>query len=252
MATYFGINSNYAGTLFSSGSTNSSGNSLYSLLSEYSSVKSGSYKKLLNAYYAKTEGTGSADKTENKSISTAKDDTKSLTSMKNSADSLKEAVAALSTSGSKSVFTKESVTDEDGNTSQKYNTDNIYKAVKSFVDGYNDILDTTSKSNTSSIVSNVKSMITETMSNSDLLNKIGITVNSDSTLSIDEDTFKKSDMTTAKSLFGSTGSYGYQIGVKASMIGMNATSEANKSNTYNSYGSYNYNYTSGDLYNSLF
>lgn len=252
MATYFGINSNYASTLFSSGSTNNSGNGLYGLLSEYSSVKSGSYKKLLNAYYAKTEGKGSVDKTEKKNISTSRDDTKALTSMKNSADALKEATAALSTSGSKSVFTKESVTDKDGNTSQNYNTDNIYKAVKSFVDGYNNVLDTTSKSNTSSIVNNVKSMITETQSNSDLLKKVGITVNSDSTLTIDEDTFKKSDMTSVKSLFGSTGSYGYQIGVKASMIEMNAASEANKSNTYNSYGSYNYNYTSGDLYNSLF
>lgn len=152
MAIYFGIDSNYANTLFSSLNTSSSGSGIYSLFSEYSSIKSGSYKKLLSAYYEKTGTTSSStSKTDTKSISTSKDDTKTLTSMNNTADTLKDAATALSTSGSKSVFTKKTVENEDGTKTQEYDTDNIYKSVKAFVDGYNNLIDAGSNSSTSSM-----------------------------------------------------------------------------------------------------
>ena len=49
------MNFNYFSGLFS-GLSNNSGNSFYASLSDYSSIKSGSYKKLLNAYYDTKSG----------------------------------------------------------------------------------------------------------------------------------------------------------------------------------------------------
>jgi len=43
---------------------------------------------------------------------------------------------------------------------------------------------------------------------------------------VDEATFKKSDMTVAKSLFQTSGGYGYQISAKASMVRSSVLSQA--------------------------
>lgn len=252
MANYFGINNDYS-TLFSSlnNSSTTGVGGLSGLLSDYSSIKNGSYRQLLNAYYGKNDSS-TAVKEALKRTSLAKDDTKTLNSIKNASGDLKKSVDALNASGSKSVFKKEKVTDKDGNTSVQYNTDKIYDSVKAFVDDYNTVMEATEKSNTASIANSTKNMITYSKVNEKMLNKIGITINSDSTLSLDEDKFKKADMDTVKDLFGTVGSYGYQVGVKASMVNSSAATEVNRANTYNSTGSYNYNYTSGDIYNSLF
>lgn len=251
MAIYYGIDSNYASSLFSSLNTGNKSNStsdLTSLLSDYSSIRSGSYKKLLNAYYSESDGT-----TKNKaSISTAEDSTKKLKSIKSAADELSNNVKELTATGSKSVFKKVDTKDENGNKVKDYDKDAIYKAVKSFVDDYNSLIEATDESNTKTIVSGTNSMISTTKANTSLLRDLGISVNSDFTLDIDEDTFKKADMAVAKSMFSGTGSYAYQISVKSAMVSMNATNEASKSNTYTSAGNYSYNYSAGDLYNSWF
>jgi flagellar capping protein FliD len=89
-----------------------------------------------------------------------------------------------------------------------------------------------------------------TNANKNLLQKVGITVGADGKLSLDEDTFKKADMGTAKSLFNGTGSYGWQVSAQASWIDFAATNEANKANTYNAKGGYGNNYSSGDIFNT--
>lgn len=50
MSTFFGINSSAVSTLFSSASSAKSGTT--DILSDYYSIRNGSYKKLLNAYYS--------------------------------------------------------------------------------------------------------------------------------------------------------------------------------------------------------
>lgn len=254
MAIFYGIDSNYASSLFSSLNTGKAGtsNGLTDLLSEYSSIQSGSYRRLLNAYYGDSDKGSIKSADEKKSISTSKDDTKELTEIKNSADSLGESIEKLGKTGSKSLFAKEYKTTEDGSTKGTYNLDKIYDAVKEFTDNYNSLVEAAEDADTKSIASNMKSIITNTKANKDMLEDIGITINSDSTLSIDEETFKKADMSVAKSLFNGTGSYAYQTGVKASMVSMNVSIETARSNTYQGDGSYSYNYSSGDLYNTLF
>lgn len=247
MAFYYGISSDYASSFFSMSATSSSSSSsgsslssLTSLLSDYASVRNGSYSKLVQKYYSLDSSDSS---TSVSSTSTSKDSSKTLTSISDSTDALKESADKLYSNKSNSVFKKEEVDGEYG-----YNVDKIYSAVKDFVDDYNDVIDATAKSNTSSIASNSKSMITTTLTNKSLLSELGISIDSDGKLSVDEDTFKAADMSKAKTLFNGTGSYAYQVSAKASMINFNAETEISRSNTYTSSGTYSYNYSSGDLF----
>ncbi len=249
MASFFGVDNNSVGSLFSSLNTTNKSSDLSSLLSEYSSIRSGSYKKLLTKYYADDS---SSNKSASTTTSTSNDSTKKLASIQSGAKSLSSSASDLISVGTKSLFNKVSKTAEDGSTSKVYDTDEIYKAVKSFVDSYNGVIDSTETTNTANIANSVKSMITSTKTNQNLLKSLGITVDSDFKLSIDEKKFKSADMSVAKSLFNGSGSYAYQISSKASMINHYAESEASKANTYGSNGKYNYNYNSGDIYNSLF
>lgn len=255
MAFYYGIDSNYAGTLFSS--LNTSGNSysgLSGLLQDYASIKNGSYGKLLKKYYSLNDQT-SEDKSSSsvkKSTSTSGDTAKKLKEVENTTDKLKDSADALIQSGTGSVFQKVSKTDAEGNVTRNYDVDKIYSAVKEFVENYNDVLDSTGDSRVSSIKSNTKAMINTTKANESLLSSVGISVDADGKLSIKEEKFKASDMSSVKTLFNGTGSYAYQTSAKASIINFNAQTEQNRANTYTNSGSYSYNYSSGSLYDSIF
>lgn len=247
MSFFYGINSNYTNSLFFMNSSSNKTNSAFgmtSLLSDYSAIKSGSYKKLLNAYYDKV------DKGEvSGSISTAGDSTKKLAGIKGSAEDLIKSTETL-TKGA--AFKKVSSKDEKGNVIESYDSEKIYKDVKAFVDNYNELMNVTEDSNTRTVANNMKSIINMTDANEKLLGKIGISIDSDFNLHIDEEKFKKSDMSAVKSMFSGQGSYGYQVGVKASMVDMNAKMEAAKSNTYTNGGTYTYNYNAGSMYNMFF
>lgn len=143
------------------------------------------------------------------------------------------------------VFTKDS--------GGSYDTDKIYKAVKSFVDDYNSMLDTAGKSSTNRISRSVSSMKNETSYNEKPLKEIGITVDEKTgKLSVDETTFKSADTEKIKNLFNGTGSYAYSVATKAAMTESYAKSEAAKSNTYTKDGTYNYNYNSGNIFTDMF
>ena len=250
------MNFNYnISSLFSSMNSSSS-SGMSSLLSDYSAIRNGSYGKLLRAYYNNTDNDAvksAYNKATNKSsTSTAADSSATIKELQSTTDELTASGKELYTTGSKSVFKKKTVTDEDGKTTTDYDTDAIYKKVKSFVDDYNDVLKATAKSNDSKIANTTTSMVNYTKMEANMLNKLGITIGSDSTLSIDESTFKKSDMSVAKSLFNGTGSYAYTIATKSAMANSYADMEAKQANTYNKYGSYGSTYNQGSLYNSYF
>lgn len=237
MSTFYGVTESSGSSLFSSLNTTKTTNStdlsaLTSLVSDYESIRSGSYQKLLDKYYA------SQDTDSSTSLSTSSDSSKKLMSIKSSGEDLKESVEGLVESGTDSLF-------------KEGDSEKIYSAISDFVDSYNSLIDSTATSNTKSIASNTQSMITTTETNSALLQSIGISVNSDFTLSLDEDKLKNASMSTVKSLFNGAGSYGYQTGVKASMIVYNADTEISKSGTYTSSGSYSSTYSTGSIYDSL-
>lgn len=236
--------------------TTSRGNSLGNLnfLSDYASIKNGSYGKLMKAYYAKdaadkAASTGKDTETKKNSISTAADSAKTLSEIEKAADAMKESADSLLVKGSKSVFRKKN---EKATVSEEYDTDAIYKAVSGFVTDYNDLLSKTSAASSKNLQSKADTLAAVTSANAKLLSRVGITVNSDSSLSLDEEVFKKSDMGMVKNLFGTTGAYGYKVSAQASMIDYTAAKESTKSNTYTANGTYSNVYSAGNILNSFF
>lgn len=236
--------------------TTSRGNSLGNLnfLSDYASIKNGSYGKLMKAYYAKdaadkTASKGKDTETKKNSISTAADSAKTLSEIEKAADTMKESADSLLVKGSKSVFRKKN---EKATVSEEYDTDAIYKAVSGFVTDYNDLLSKTSAASSKNLQSKADTLAAVTSANAKLLSRVGITVNSDSSLSLDEEAFKKSDMGTVKNLFGTTGAYGYKVSAQASMIDYTAAKESTRSNTYTANGTYSNVYSAGNILNSFF
>ena len=236
--------------------TTSRGNSLGNLnfLSDYASIKNGSYGKLMKAYYAKdaadkVASTGKDTETKKNSISTAADSAKTLSEIEKAADAMKESADSLLVKGSKSVFRKKN---EKATVSEEYDTDAIYKAVSGFVTDYNDLLSKTSAASSKNLQSKADTLAAVTSANAKLLSRVGITVNSDSSLSLDEEVFKKSDMGMVKNLFGTTGAYGYKVSAQASMIDYTAAKESTRSNTYTANGTYSNVYSAGNILNSFF
>lgn len=232
------------------GSSSVGGNNF---LADYASIKNGSYYKLMKAYYNET-GNASSIINDKKNTSTSKDDVKTLSQIQSATDSLKDSADALLKTGSKSLFTQKDITttDKEGNstTAKGYDTEAIYSAVKSFVKDYNSVVNATKDSNSNTIATRSNSLVNLAKVNSKLLSKVGISIDSKSNLSIDEDTFKKADMNTVKTLFNGNGSFAYQTSAQASLINFTADNEASKGNTYNTGGKYNYNFNSGSIFNS--
>lgn len=254
MSIFYGIDSNSVSTLFSSLGTEAGAGAGSNILSEYYNIRSGVYKKALTAYYSKMDkeevSTKATGRRTSSSTSVSSDSAKTLKKIKSSADDLKNSAGELVTSGRKTVFNKTDVKKEDGTTAKEYDTDKIYEKVSEFVKDYNNMLDNAEDASSSNINSKVSNIKKYTDSNKNLLGKAGITVNKDGSMSLDKDEFKKADMATVKSIFNGTGSYGYYIQSKASMLSYYAEAEASKSSTYTSSGGYSYNYNTGDIFNS--
>lgn len=193
-------------------------------LSDYSLIKSGSYKKLMKAYYNQDSKLSKTDKSNtivnNVNKVTEAVDKTGLTKMKAESDGLKKSAQALNSSEMWSADTdKTKVTD----------------AVKSFASNYNKVLDQASKVNTSGVSNNTKWMTSMTSTMSKALEKIGVKVGADSKLTVDEETLNKADTNSIKSLFNGDYSYGGQIATKANAIANSVSSLG----TYNSNAAYN-------------
>lgn len=242
--------------LFSNMSSSSSGSNLGNLnfLSDYASIKNGSYGKLLKAYYNKVGNDSTASKSTSTSL--ASDSTKTLAAIDSAADKLKESADALINKGTDSLFKEKEVTvkNEDGTitTSKQYDMDGIYKAVSGFVTNYNSLIDSVAKSDSSAVLKAASNMTNITSLYSKTLEKAGITVGSNNKLSVDKAKFEKADISTLKSIFNASPSFAYSISSQASYIDYAASREALKANTYNGAGFYSNNYSMGNLFNRLF
>ncbi len=253
MSTFYGISSDTSSSYFSSffgtssnSSTSGTSNSS-SMLTDYYSIKNGSYKKLLKAYYAQ-EGTS---KTTSSTNSVSADEKKQLTLAKTNSENLAKSAATLLEKSSKSVFNKVSKTDsETGKTTSEYDVDKIYDAVKSFVDNYNKTLDSTGEVDTDSVLKKTLWMVNETKVYESALGKVGIKIGDDNKLSIDETKFKAADMKEVKNLFNESVSFGAKIYKKASDIYNLANTTVNGNGLYNSSASYS-TLSSGQLFDSL-
>ncbi len=261
MASISAYDSNSISVLFSSLPGASSGgvsslSSLTSSLADYNLVRSGSYRKLMNSYFAKTDAkefSKAFGRQNTKTNSTSKDSPAVISQVKSAAEGLEESASELLKSGTGSAFRKLSSTDSSGNRTNTYDTDKIYSAVKAFVNDYNEVVKAADSSSTSGIQKTTVNMINYTSRNEKALNNIGITIDSSNyRLSIDEEKFKSSDMGKVKSLFNGAGSYAYNVKSQASMIKYKADNEASRSNTYTDSGSYSSAYAAGSMWDSFF
>lgn len=215
-------------------------------VSDYAMIKNGSYGKLMKSYYAKQD----ADK-----LSQYGDSSQSLTLMRSKADSLQKSAEAL---GDASLYERKKFTRKDEETGEEievedYDWDAITKAVKTFVDDYNAVVEQAGKSDTKNVLRDASRMTGITGSVSKLLSKIGITIGSGNKLEFDEEALKKKttlgkssvemdNIPTLKTLFSGYGSFADKIAQKAQGISRAAANAAAKAGSagsiYTRKGSY--------------
>lgn len=259
---------NYSSTLFSG--MNSSGTGFSGLLGEYNQIRSGSYGKLLKAYYKKYNADGTAkssttdsNKTTNKvkTSSDTVDTAKELNAVKDSATTLQNAAMKLAAvkEGSSSLYAKKTFVDtnEDGSTTTRtdYDYDTLTKSVQSFVSAYNDTLESLGTIEAASVQQKTQWMTQVTNQNKDAFSAVGITVDKDGRMTLDEKAFREKDMTELQDFFEGTNSVLGQLARQASNLAGAAELQATRAaSAYTATGN-NYptdSMNSGTLFDSLF
>lgn len=167
--------------------------------------------------------------TTDKTNSNTSTDTKKPTS--SSAAALKADGEALA---SADLYAK--VKDKDGNETDEYNVAKILSTAKSFVNNYNNMFDKAESSSNSGVLSNLSYIRERTANNTKALKEFGISVDKKGRLSLDEDTFKKADMSKVQDFFKNYGSY---VASTASRVDYYMNTKANVTSGYTSNASYN-------------
>ncbi len=259
---------NYSSTLFS-GMSAGSGSSFSGLLGEYNQIRNGTYGRLLKAYYKKYNADGTS-----KSNTSAEKDTNKVKPTSDTVDTAKELNAAADTAttlqtaamklaavkeGSSSLYAKKTIVEnnEDGTTSTRtdYDYDTLVKSVQSFVSAYNDTLESVSTIESASVKQKTEWLTQVTKQYTEELSGVGISVDKDGRLSLDEKAFREKDMTELQDFFEGTDSVLGKLARKASNLAGAAELQATRAaSAYTASGS---NYTadsmnSGTLFDSLF
>lgn len=229
-------------SLFSQNSSRNSGLGMESLLSDYKSIKTGSYGKLMKSYYQKNPAATAIVGKDNTKVNkgASADTTEQIQKLKSTSSELAKSASALYSASANSLY-------------EKGNEDKLFKAVSSFVEDYNSAVKASGDSDNKKILRSASTMTNAVSVSSKLLGKAGITINSDNTLAIDEKAFKAADTSTVKTLFNGNRSLAYQTGASASFINMYAGQDAAKSSgIYNGRGTYVSSLSTGMLFDSMF
>ncbi len=194
-------------------------------LTDYYAIKNGSYGKLMKAYYKNQDSEKKAETGDSK---------QSLSLMKTGAESLQNSVAALM---DESLWEKKTITKKDEKTGEEtkvkdYDWEAITKAVKTFVDDYNNVIGKAADSDTRGILRSAARMTSISGEMSKLLDEVGIKVGSDNKLSVDEEKLKSASIGTMKTLFTGMHSFADKMLQKATAIGR-AASGSNSTYTNN-------------------
>lgn len=176
----------------------------------------------------KFAGGGSSTTTGTTSSSTSTDDKKTTSS---SAAALKADGEALASS---ELFAK--IKDQDGSETDEYDVKKILSTAKSFVNNYNAMFDKAESSSNSGVLSNLSYIRNRTANSTKALKEFGISVDKNGRLSLNEDTFKKADMSEVQDFFKDYGSY---VASNASRVDYYMNTNANAASGYTSRASYN-------------
>lgn len=187
----------------------------------------------------KVSGSGYKSSRPDSSSSTSKDTANTIAKMKDRANDL--------VSTGTDLYKNRKLFDKD--TNGKYDTNEIVEEISAFIKDYNDLLISTENTKSSGIESAMKTLEGITDAYKKDLTAIGITVDKeDGTLNFDEKSFLNSDMKAAKALFTGTGSFAYQITLKATMVANQVETEANKANTYTDNATFGNNHNTGSIF----
>lgn len=224
----FNISSNFFNSMLGRSSSNS--NSMTGLLSDYNSIRNGSYLKLAKHYYSKDGAKQATQKRFSNNISTKSED-------------------KITKSASERAW-KDITTLRNEKMYQTEDTDTVLKNVKSFVDSYNSVIEGTQKSDNSNVQKDVARLASQTDNYADALSKIGITIKDDNTLSLNEKTFASADMADVKKLFAGDFSFGSNTQNRLMQLVNDATAYMT-SGIYNTSGTIA-GASIGNFYDSLF
>lgn len=196
-------------------------------LGDWSMIKSGTYGKLMKAYYAQEK----AGKT------SSGDSPQKMTLMAGNTSAMEKSARNLMND---SLWNKKTIKEKDEKTGEEttkedYDWKSITKAVKSFIDDYNSVIDAAGEANSKEVLRNAVMMTKTTSVSERLLAKAGITVGKGNKLELDEDELKKADISTLKSLFTGHNSYASKMQYRANNM-IHAASSAGA--VYTSSGSY--------------
>ena len=175
----------------------SSGGGLTNLATEFNSIRSGSYGKLLSAYYKKMNSGDSVTEAIQKENANRQ-------LVGGNASSLKSAAKTLS----KMDF---SDTSDAGK-------EKSLKAIKEFVSAYNSVIDTADDVNSKSILRNAVWMTNITSKSAGLLNELGISLGKDNKLTLDETKWANAHTSTKTALFNGRQGFAEKMIYKANQM----------------------------------
>ena len=119
------------------------------------------------------------------------------------------------------------------------NKDKVYDAFSAFVKDYNALIKNTNNSKNSNVIKQADYLKSLVSGNKSAFSRMGVTVNSDKTLSIDETKFKEADMGNVKNLFSGVYSFGEKMTDRINSIYRYASQgESLLNKTYTSQGGY--------------
>ena len=197
-------------------------------LSDYASIKNGSYGKLLKAYYAEGLDTASGTSSINKeSVNNKSEELKKQTlgEIQKESEELTGSAISLMERGNKSVF-------------KNNDMEEVHKAVNQLVKDYNSLVEKVEDSSSSNVIK-AMSKLTDVMEGyEEQLKEIGITMDEDKQLTIDKKVFLSSDFDKVKELFNGQSSLSYLVSTRSTSIGNIAYSENNTNSLYTSNGNY--------------
>ena len=225
-------------------------------LSDYASIKNGTYGKLMKAYFSTGAGEEISELAKSKDALTTTEESKAYAKAQTTSDALKDSADALLETGEESLFALKEITTKDENgvekTTQGYDLEGIYKAVNSFVNNYNATLNAAGDTDNKAIENRATALVNDSITNLKSLKTIGITMDEDGIMTLDKAAFEKADMSTVKRLFNGVGSYGYNISAGASLLNFAAQNATNTTRAYTASGQYSADFSSGNLFESWF
>lgn len=227
---YTGSNQNYF-NLFQTSSSNGAAN--VNFLSDYASIKNGSYGKLLKSYYSMDKDSGtsaagngsSSGKTVLDRILEEKKNPTISKEVQEANSRLTAGIPSLSSSISKLQDDK-TYTSEDGTSA----SDKVVAAMKSFVENYNDVVSAAKKSTLTNKTTYVANIMNNTSANSDKLSELGITINANGTLQLNENKLKAADVSKVQELFSKDDllSYGSRISSRIQFANSSTSTKASE------------------------